>query len=234
MKKILIIIVLFLIISCTQKTKTDKETENQQFHNNQKQVIYYDKEDDIHFITLLYPNHSYTNKENQDGWHIYSKSKTNFQYHKDDYEIITYNEINNPNSLTQMDHYNHGGIIIIKKEKIICLKTNGIQTIEKIIESNNDIYILFKEVIANRGYEKSYLNIAKFSDDHLNFVRKIQITDSDLYASGTFHKEATITYTNIDSDNILDIKLDYFDYKIVDFELSKEKTLYKTKKYILK
>jgi hypothetical protein len=197
-------------------------------------TIYYKNNTDIEFISLLYPNYKYIKEENMDNWYIYSKSKANFNYFDIEYQIITWNEINHPNVETQMEHYNYSGIIILNNNTIIYSNYTTVQTIEKIIKSENAIFVIFLEVNANRGSEENNLNIYKFDNNSLNFLESVQILDSDLAGSMTYHKEADIVYTDLNNDNIIDIKIDIYDYKIVDFEKSKERKLVETKKIILK
>lgn len=221
------LIILFLIIFISGSNKA------QNMVYDIKNTIYYKNNSDINFISKLYPNKKYINKENRDAWYIYSDSITRFIYQNNEYIIITWNEINNPSAQTQTEHYNYGGVIILSKGEIIYKKLLANQTIERIIQTKNKTFIIFREVIANHGYEKNNLNIAKFENNSLKFLKSIKIKDSDLWASGTYYKEADIIYSDLKDNDQLNIKVDLYDYIIVNSEKSNDKKLIQTINIIL-
>ncbi len=222
----------------TQEGNKLQEDNNVDINDRDKQltpnsIIHYKKDTDINFISKLYPNQRYSNKENWDKWFIYSNSEKTFNYYSKDYQIVVWNEVNHPNVDMQIENFNYGGILILNNDEIIYSNNRLFQSIEKIIKYKNEIFIIFLEVIANKGYEENFLKIAKYENNSLTFLHSIMIKDSDIDATGTFHKEANIIYTDINNDNIMDVRIELYDYEIVDFKKTNNKELIKTKDIIL-
>ena len=205
----------------------------QEEDSNQGNRIYYKNSDDLSFISLLYPNNTYINKENDEGWTIYSKSQASFTYRNKEYVLITWNELHHPGVETQMEHYNYGGILIIQGNHIVYSNYDKIPVIERVISTSRKLYIIFSDSINNRGYEESSLYVTEYVDNSLDFIYTIPIKDSDLGASGTYHNEAEIGYCDLNGDGITDIRIRYYSYEVTDFELTGKRRLIETKNIIL-
>ncbi|MCP3925272.1 MAG: hypothetical protein GY714_22085 [Desulfobacterales bacterium] len=189
--------------------------------------------------SLLIANHVYPSFEKKegtmkDGWFLSAKSEKKFELSGENYTVYSWNEINNPSVATQMDHYNYGGLLILKNGAYLLKFRAPNQKIQRVITVGNTANIVALYSFAQRGNAEEYLNVYHLKGNRLSNVFSRQILESDYMGSGSYHMKSDVIYKDLNGDGVSDILIKEKQYEIEDTEKTERYTLKETVKFIIK
>jgi hypothetical protein len=189
--------------------------------------------------SLLIANHVYPDFEKKEGsmkngWFLAVKSEKKFVLKGVNYTVYSWNEINNPGIATQMDHFNYGGLLILKNGKLLLRSKAPNQKIQKVITIGDSANIVAFYTFAQGGNAEKYINVYHMKGNRLKNVFSRQILESDLMGSGGYHMESDISYQDLNNDGISDIVIREKQYEVVDSEKTDKYKLKATIKFVIK
>lgn len=186
--------------------------------------------------SLLIANHIYPKVEKKEGsvrsgWYLKAKSEKKFSLNGEKFTVYSWNEINNPGVSTQMDHYNYGGLLILKNDSFFLRSKAPNQVIKKIIIKGNSANIVALYSFAQRGSAEEYINVYKLNpaEKRLKNVFSRQTLESNLMGSGDYHMQSDIIYRDLNGDGVQDILIKEKLYEVIE---SRKTNVFKIKEVV--